>query len=194
MSRNKVKNDNITRERKQDILRTAVKKFSEKGYQGTSVSEIAKELNISQGMVFWYYETKENLFKMAFMEAFSTVKIATSSILQDLTLSPQEKLRVLIPKMLVVYKEKKEGCMLILQMVASREMQQMLSIDVANVYEELYTELEKLFREAQASNPQCKARNFVALLDGLMIQTILGLDIGSEETLVKDILHRYELT
>ena len=69
MSRNKEKNELITKERKEDILRTAIKKFSEKGYQGTSVSDIAKELNISQGIIFWYFETKEKLFRAAFMKS-----------------------------------------------------------------------------------------------------------------------------
>ena len=72
-------------------------------------------------------------------------------------------------------------------------MQSILSIDISTVYNELYIDLELLFKEAGASNPELKARNFVALLDGFMIQIILGLDIGNTEILVKDILHRYEL-
>ena len=194
MSRNKEKNELITKERKEDILRTAIKKFSEKGYQGTSVSDIAKELNISQGIIFWYFETKEKLFRAAFMEEFKMIKLASFNILQDSGLSPQEKLKKLIPEMLEVYRNRKEGCMLILQLLSNKEMQQLLSIDILNVYNELYEELEKLFREASSRNPELKAHNFVALLDGFMIQIILGMDIGSLESLVSDILHRYELS
>ncbi len=193
MSRNKEKNEIITRERKEDILRIAVKKFSEKGYQGTNVSEIAKELDVSQGMVFWYFETKEKLFRAAFLQEFKSIKLMAANVLQDELSSPLDKLRRYLSEMLKIYSTKKEGCMLILQLLSNSEMQQMLSIDIVNVYNELYSELELLFKDAGASNPKLKARNFVALLDGFMIQIVLGLDIGDKDILVTDILHRYEL-
>lgn len=183
----------MTKQRKEEILNTATRMFAQKGYQGANVSEIAKKLNISQGIVYWYFDTKENLFKTAFMEEFKAIKLATSSILTDNTLSPGERLKKLISEMLKIYYEKNEGCMLILQLLSNKEMQQMLSIDILNVYNELYKDLEVLFKEAGAGNPGLKARNFVALLDGFMIQIILGLDIGDYDVLVKDILHRYEL-
>ncbi len=193
MSRNKEKNEVLTQARKDDILRVAIKKFSEKGYQGTNVSEIAKELSISQGIIFWYFQTKENLYKNAFMQEFKEIKLTTSRVLHDNSLQPLEKLRSIISEMIKVYHERKEGCMLILQIVSNTELQNVLSIDITNVYNELYSDLELLFREAEASNPKLKARNFVALLDGFMIQILLGLDIGEREALVNDILRRYEL-
>ncbi|KNY25674.1 TetR/AcrR family transcriptional regulator [Pseudobacteroides cellulosolvens] len=193
MPRNKEKNENLTKTRKEEILRTAIKKFSEKGYQGTNVSEIAKELGVSQGMIFWYFETKERLFQAAFLYEFKVIKLAAANVIQDSSFTPLERLRKLISEMIKVYYERKEGCMLILQMLSNTDMQQILSIDIINVYNELYSELELLFREAGAANPELKARNFVALLDGFMIQIILGFDIGNREILVKDILHRYEL-
>lgn len=193
MPRNKEKNEALTQARKDDILRVAIKKFSEKGYQGTNVSEIAKELSISQGIIFWYFQTKENLYKSAFMQEFKEIKLTTSRVLHDNSLQPLEKLRSIISEMIKVYHERKEGCMLILQIVSNTELQNVLSIDITNVYNELYIDLELLFREAEASNPKLKARNFVALLDGFMIQILLGLDIGEREILVNDILRRYEL-
>lgn len=193
MSRNKEKNEILTKERKEEILRAAIREFSEKGYQGTNVSEIAKELNISQGTIFWYFETKEKLFRAAFMEEFRIIKLATANVLHDEASSPIDKLRRLISEMIKVYSKKKEGCMLILQLLSNIEMKQILAIDIANVYNELYMELELLFREAGAANPELKARNFVALLDGFMIQIVLGLDIGNGEVLIKNVLHRYEL-
>ncbi|WP_027628038.1 TetR/AcrR family transcriptional regulator [Ruminiclostridium cellobioparum] len=193
MPRNKEKNEILTQSRKEDILRAAIKKFSEKGYNGVKVSDIAKELGISQGIIFWYFQTKENLFINAFMKEFREIKLATSNVLHSMTLTPLEKLKAIIFEMIKVYNAKKEGCMLILQILSNTGMQRILSIDISTVYNELYIDLELLFKEAGASNPELKARNFVALLDGFMIQIILGLDIGNTEILVKDILHRYEL-
>ncbi len=193
MSRNRKKNEIITQIRKEEILRVAVKKFSAKGYQGTNVSEIAKELGISQGIIFWYFNTKENLFINAFMKEFKEIKLATSNILHSNSIGTVEKLKSIISEMIKTFIERKEGCMLILQLLSNKEMQKILSLDISSVYNELYSELEMLFIQAGASNPELKARNFVALLDGFMIQVILGLDIGDLDVLSNDILHRYEL-
>lgn len=194
MSRNKEKNDALVRERKEDILRIATNKFSQNGYQGTNISDIAKELGVSQGIIYWYFNTKEQLFKTAFMEEFKTIKLAAAKILQDDSLSPQNKLKSFISDMIRIYHTNQQGCMLILQLLSNKELQQLLSIDILGMYNELYEQLEKLFNGAGATNPALKARNFVALLDGFMIQIILGLDIGNQETLISDILHRYELS
>ena len=57
-------------------------------------------------------------------------------------------------------------------MLSNTEMQKVLAIDITNVYNGLYNELELLFKEAGAANPELKARNFLVLLDGFMIRII----------------------
>jgi AcrR family transcriptional regulator len=48
-------------EKKKDILEVAIKLFAEKGYEGTTMAEIAKLANVGFGTVATYYENKENL-------------------------------------------------------------------------------------------------------------------------------------
>lgn len=52
-------------ERKDEILSTAMKLFYEKGFEKTSISDIAKELNIAQGLCYRYFSSKEILFEAA---------------------------------------------------------------------------------------------------------------------------------
>lgn len=40
-------------------------KFSEKGYSGTSIAEIAKEAGLAKGLVQYHYPTKEELWQAA---------------------------------------------------------------------------------------------------------------------------------
>lgn len=49
-------------ERKQEIVDTAMKLFCEKGYEKTSISDIAKEMNVAQGLLYRYFSSKEVLF------------------------------------------------------------------------------------------------------------------------------------
>jgi len=49
--------------RKQAILQAAIKVFSQKGYDRTNMEEIAKEAELSKGIIYYYFASKEELFK-----------------------------------------------------------------------------------------------------------------------------------
>ncbi|MEW8955260.1 TetR/AcrR family transcriptional regulator [Clostridium sp.] len=53
---------NIIDRRREEILNVALREFSRKGYSGTRVSDIAKKSRISQGLVYHYYNSKEDLY------------------------------------------------------------------------------------------------------------------------------------
>lgn len=48
-------------DRREEILECATKLFLAYGFQKTKVEDIIKELNISKGLVFYYFKTKEEL-------------------------------------------------------------------------------------------------------------------------------------
>jgi len=49
---------------KQRILESAVKEFAAHGFWGARVSQIAKGAGINKAMVFYYYSSKENLYRV----------------------------------------------------------------------------------------------------------------------------------
>lgn len=49
-------------ERRQQILRVAVRLFSQRGFRGTTTKEIARGAGISEAMVFRHFATKEELY------------------------------------------------------------------------------------------------------------------------------------
>ena len=54
--------------RKKEILRGALKAFSKKGYDRTTITDISKELGISQGLCYRYYASKEEIYDAALEE------------------------------------------------------------------------------------------------------------------------------
>ncbi|CCJ34118.1 TetR/AcrR family transcriptional regulator [Caloramator australicus] len=48
-------------EKKLKILEAAIKVFSEKGFEGSRTSEIAKEANVAEGTIFKYFKTKKDI-------------------------------------------------------------------------------------------------------------------------------------
>jgi AcrR family transcriptional regulator len=61
--RNKFENELIREERRKSILDVALKLFANKGYESTSIAQIAKEAGISKGLIYTYFESKEALLK-----------------------------------------------------------------------------------------------------------------------------------
>jgi AcrR family transcriptional regulator len=83
--------------RRREILEAAIQAFTEKGYDKTSVDDIARAADVSKGTLYWYFENKQMLFAALvqlvfddFEAAFGQVIAATS------TQSPPERLRAFI--------------------------------------------------------------------------------------------------
>ncbi|MCE1245079.1 MAG: TetR/AcrR family transcriptional regulator [Firmicutes bacterium] len=48
---------------KEKILESALESFATKGYHGTSVKEIATDAGVNKSLLFYYFNSKENLYK-----------------------------------------------------------------------------------------------------------------------------------
>ena len=61
-------------QRRKRIAETARRLFAERGFEGVTVAEVAREANVSEGTVFNYFPTKEDLFYSG-MESFEAALI-----------------------------------------------------------------------------------------------------------------------
>ena len=67
----------ITKEpevRRQEIIDTALQLFGEKGYEKTSITDIAKAIGVAQGLCYRYFPSKEALFDSA-IEQYADVLV-----------------------------------------------------------------------------------------------------------------------
>lgn len=64
--------------RKIEILDGAIKVFAQRGYDGTTISDIAKELKISQGLCYRYFPSKDSIYEAA-LEKYAE-KIANENL------------------------------------------------------------------------------------------------------------------
>ncbi|MCM2998958.1 TetR/AcrR family transcriptional regulator [Paenibacillus cellulositrophicus] len=61
--RTKEQNEEIRRQRQQEILQAAMRVYVEKGYAASEVSDIADRAGLAHGLVFYYFKNKKNLFR-----------------------------------------------------------------------------------------------------------------------------------
>jgi AcrR family transcriptional regulator len=77
------------------ILQTAERLFAEKGFDGTSVRDIARDANINVAMVSYYFGSKEKMLEALILHRTSDLRMQLDNILK-LELSPLEKIDRLI--------------------------------------------------------------------------------------------------
>ncbi|MEP6684170.1 MAG: TetR family transcriptional regulator, partial [Parafilimonas sp.] len=51
------------KDKKQHIIETTLHLFAEKGFEGTSIREIAEKASVNVAMVNYYFGSKEKLFE-----------------------------------------------------------------------------------------------------------------------------------
>lgn len=88
--------------RKQEILDTAMRLFYEKGYEATSMADIAKEMQVVQGLCYRYFDSKQKLYKEAMKQYVETIGNHFLPILHDETISFQERLHKIMAEMMNV--------------------------------------------------------------------------------------------
>ena len=65
-------------ERRQEILDTALKLFWEKGYEKTSMTEIAQAMQVAQGLCYRYFPSKEALFQTAVAVSYTHLEFGNA--------------------------------------------------------------------------------------------------------------------
>lgn len=89
-------------ERKKEIIRTAQKLFIEKGFAETKVSEIVKSINVSQGVFYYYFSSKDEIIDEIIDKYIKQLMSSTVEIIQNSQLSALEKLEMMSDRQLKI--------------------------------------------------------------------------------------------
>jgi AcrR family transcriptional regulator len=90
--RTKEQTAQIRKERRRQILDAARRVFAEKGFSATRVSDIASRAGVSQGTIYWYFKSKEELF-MTLLEEWVSESIPTHADFAAAPGTVEEKVR-----------------------------------------------------------------------------------------------------
>lgn len=85
-------------ERRKQILDAALTVFSCKGFHATNVSDVAAQAGVSQGTIYWYFDSKEDLFTAAMLSVFADFGQESLASVEACE-TASEKLRALGQKM-----------------------------------------------------------------------------------------------
>ncbi len=90
--RTKKEFEEIRKDSKQNIVKTAMELFAEKGFHATSINAIADKANISKGLLYHYFKSKYELLDAIVFEAFEE----TDSLLDFVETQEYEPIEMIV--------------------------------------------------------------------------------------------------
>jgi AcrR family transcriptional regulator len=150
------------------IMETAEVLFAEKGFNGTSVRDIAEKAHVNLAMISYYFGSKDKLLESLFGYRGEHLKLKLESMIKDKTLSSFEKLDLLIDH----YIE-----MIMNQQCFSRIMVREQVVNHTGITAELITQMKKRNQEliSKLIHQGQKKGEFKRSIDiPLMMATLVG--------------------
>ncbi len=98
------KNNSAANEKRRHILKAAIKVFSEKGFHRCRISDIATEANVAYGLVYHYFENKEEILNSIFDENWGMLTKVVETVDEQSELSLEQKLSAIVEFLLGAYR------------------------------------------------------------------------------------------
>lgn len=89
--------------RRQQIIVAAKRVFSEKGFNKSTMEDIASEAELSPGTLYLYFKNKEELYASLSLRILQYLHIRVEHVNKETDLTPEQKLEKLIEAMYDVY-------------------------------------------------------------------------------------------
>ena len=141
--------------RRQEILDTAMRLFCEKGYESTSMADIAKELHVVQGLCYRYFPSKQVLFDTAMQQYVEECSAGFVKIIHDRNKTIQQRMDVM--SALMMNEEETSKYHAFYHKPGNEALHEMLSIRMCKyMIPHVQEELERLCREGviQVEKPE----------------------------------------
>ena len=180
----------IPPQRRAQILAAAAGLFSRGGYQGVTVDAIAQRAGISKGNLYWYFRSKQEIFRLLFDDIFERFGPPVQKIIES-DEPPRQKLRALTRTLFEIAEANPEAMYLILQIAGQPELREMVSFEYSQLMRRYIDFATPLFAAMGEEQPEDTAVVYVAILDALMALVVMGPDIYDRERIVAVLEERF---
>lgn len=155
---------------KENILKTALQLFSSHGYFNTSIRQIAKTAKISTGLLYNYYDSKEELLKSILNQAFELVGDAINT---DPSLTPEKRLESTINNFFKIVRTKRKLVLMMTQMGLQATKFDFVNKLIAKKYKHESGRIKSILDEMEIENSDMEAKILMATLDGIMFEVLI---------------------
>lgn len=189
MPRTEQQFEGIREEKKALIMRTALELFATNGFHGTTISSIAKKADISKGLLYNYFESKEDLMKAIIYTGLENIdKLMDPN--KDGILTGDE-LEFLLDRYFKLLNEDTCFWRLYFTLLLQEPILKLVEEKLAKIIGSYIGLLKDYFESQGCEDPYNEAVVFGALLDGIGMNYVAYPEIFQVEKIKERILKKY---
>jgi AcrR family transcriptional regulator len=176
-------------DKQKQILVTAERLFSTKGFDGTSVRDIADDAGVNIAMISYYFGSKEKLMEALFAQRTTNIKVKVESLLNDNNSTPFEKVELLAEDIInkIMSKQQFFKIMMCEQVINKNPVIISLINDLKKKNLEEFSKIIKDGQQKGVFNKDIDVFMFVNMIIGSISQTMITIDQYRELNGLKDI-------
>lgn len=160
------------RERKKEQIRKAgLRAFSREGYHITTISKIAKIAGISKGLIYNYYESKEDLLKDILRKGLEELGEMIDPD-HDGKITPTE-IRGLIEQTFDSLSTRPEYWKLYFSVLLQPAVTEKIQPEINQVYDSFLEMAVRYFQDSGSDDPEAEALILGSILDGVCFHFLL---------------------
>lgn len=162
--------EEIRQSRKAELIAAAMELFANNGFGGTSISSIAKKAGVSKGLVYNYFESKEELVKEIVMEGIREImKEMDFDFTQKMT---RELMIDLLDKNLNLIQKNSDYWKLYIAVIAQPAVVELVKTEIFETFGTYFMAIAKYYEEKGAKNPLAYGYLIGAILDGIGLDSL----------------------
>lgn len=161
------------------ILMAALELFGTKGYDATSVSELASKAKVSKGLIYNYFQSKEHILQQLFAYLNSQEQDMLHRVEDD---DPKKMLENILRYLFVELRNNAELWKFVTSLALQVGKFDFIHDPLVIKLNSYYILFENLLTKVGIKNPDKEAKVIGALLDGIGFQSlVLGKDYPLDE-------------
>lgn len=176
--------------RRFELLDAALLEFAERGFDRTTVTAIARRAGVSQGLVYHYFDSKEELLRAIFERSM----VAVRTTLDDaFAAPPPERIGRLVRAALADVRADLPFWRLTYAVRFQPPVVTALGADVEGWTAAVRTALTRAFADRGEARPEVEAAVLFGLIDGIAQHYALEPDRYPLDTVVEHVVARYRM-
>lgn len=181
--------EGIREERKASIMLSALGLFAKNGFHGTTISSIAREAGISKGLLYNYFDNKDDLIKAIIYSGLDKIDTLMDPD-KDGVLTGDE-MEYLMDRFFDMLQNDTSFWKLYFTLLVQEPIIKLVEDRLAEYVKKYIELLAAYFKAREFEDPYTEAILFGAMLDGIAINYIASSELFPVEKIKEIILQKY---
>lgn len=175
--------------KKDKVLKCALQLFANQGFEKTSMANICEAANVSKGLVYHHFKSKNDILIAIFNDSSEQMKALNESFFSA---PPRENLVLLIDSVFNYLKEEKLMFQLNLNITFQPSTRAILADQIKKRSEMLYNYVKRIFDEIATEQSEILSYMFLAEIDGIALDYLSVYENYPIDKLTNHLKNKYK--